>query len=202
MNMKKLLTLILIAFMAVSANAQLISGRTKTKVKRPQNDFFFVETTIGVNTNPDGDDGTRCGWNFGFGWRHKVTENHFLDAVKFKYSTNFLNVHQLKLMTGYRYNTAKFINDRISMYFNGGLGLALDLGGDALPGLAYDLGFGFNVTKNFYVGLTWDAAWLFGTSYEYKRKERYYDKYGWDTHYVDVTNPHVGTFGVQFGVQF
>ena len=83
--MKKLLLLILVAVVAMSANAQLISGRTRTKVQHKETierrNFFFIEPAIGVGFYDGKDVEALFMANLNAGWRHKFSQHHNWDII-------------------------------------------------------------------------------------------------------------------------
>lgn len=197
--MKKLLTLLIISIVALTAEAQLITGKTSTVIKTPPSkDKFFIEAGVGYLAAPCFYAADACGVGLGVGWRHIINEHHNWDYFRISatFSTYGGNEGFVKLSTGYRYNTSKIINNRGSVYFSGGLGLALDFSEGAHVGFAYDLGLGINFSKLFYMGIRWDAAALFGKFEEYYYNDRY------DNGYIYKSGASVGIIGLQFGFQF
>lgn len=163
--MKKLLTLILVAIVAVSANAQLISGRTRTIVQRQENvvkerkDFFFIEPAIGVGFYDEKDVATLFMANLNLGWRHKFSQHHNWDILSAGLTVLEAEALMFKLKTGYRLESNKFIAGKSSMFFRIGAGLAMDCDCCCL-GFAYDLGVGVNVNNWFNVGLIMDNTFV------------------------------------------
>lgn len=161
--MKKLLTLILVAVVAVSANAQLISGRTRTKVQRQETvvkerkDFFFIEPAIGAGFYDGKEVATVFMANLNAGWRHRFSQHHNWDIVSAGLTIMGAEGLFFKAKTGYRFESNKFIAGKSSMFLRIGAGLAMDCDCCCL-GFAYDLGVGVNVNKWFNIGLILDST--------------------------------------------
>ena len=159
--MKKLLLLILVAVVAMSANAQLISGRTRTKVQHKETierrNFFFIEPAIGVGFYDGKDVEALFMANLNAGWRHKFSQHHNWDIVSLGLTAMSAEALFFKAKTGYRLESNKFIAGKSSMFFRIGADLAMDCDCCCL-GFAYDLGVGVNVNKWFNIGLILDST--------------------------------------------
>ena len=155
--MKKLLLLILVAVVAMSANAQLISGRTRTKVQHKETierrNFFFIEPAIGAGFYLE----TLFMANLNAGWRHRFSQHHNWDVVSAGLTIMGAEGLFFKAKTGYRFESNKFIAGKSSMFLRIGAGLAMDCSCCCL-GFAYDLGVGVNVNKWFNIGLILDST--------------------------------------------
>ena len=97
----------------MSANAQLISGRTRTKVQHKETierrNFFFIEPAIGVGFYDGKDVATLFMANLNLGWRHKFSQHHNWDILSAGLTVLEAEALMFKLKTGYRLESNKFI---------------------------------------------------------------------------------------------
>ena len=130
MFMKKLLFLVMAAFISSAMNAQLVTSTTitKTKTKKQTDSYLFMEVglgTLGADYENDG-----IALDLGIGYRKKINEYLVWNILKFKAVTEVSNLKETitpKIMTGIR-GTSPVLFGNMSAYgsINAGYGYWID----------------------------------------------------------------------------
>ena len=152
--MKKIILIFTLVVMAFTAQAQLVTGRTRTTINQPRTEKiekadkknrFLFDVGLGYESifEPD------FAINVDAGWRRMMAKHHYWDVVKLGFQTNFCCMNVMKLTTGYHFNYKLF-------YAGVGLGINYEFEEEAV-GLSYEFGIGVRPLDWLTIGLKWDG---------------------------------------------
>ena len=177
--MKKIVLIFTLVVIAFTAQAQLVTGRTRTTINQPRTEQLekqdkknriLIDLGVGYEYRYD----ESVAINAAIGWRRMMAKHHYWDVVKLGYQTNFCCMYLAKLTTGYHFNYKLF-------YAGAGIGAGLSQGEYAA--FVYELGIGIRPLDWLTIGLKWDGHVVGGRPFK-------------------EGDGHVGMIGINFGLGF
>jgi len=153
--MKKILLLVLVAFISTTMSAQLVTSTTVTKTKKQSNSGMFMEVglgTLGADYENDG-----IALDLGFGYRKNFSEYLAWDILKIKAVAEMSNLGETltpKIMTGIRGTTPVLFGDMTAFgSFSAGYGHWIDF---EEGGFVYEAQIGLNITSKLYAAFVYE----------------------------------------------
>lgn len=154
--MKKVLLLVLVAFISTAMSAQLVTSTTVIKGKKSStNSGMFME--VGIGTLGSDWEGDGIALDLGLGYRKGFNENFAWDVLKVKAIAELANFGESltpQVMTGIRATSPALIGDMTAFgSFSLGYGYNVDV---EEGGFAYEIQAGLNITSKLYAGIVYD----------------------------------------------
>lgn len=162
--MKKIFTLLAIIFCVATASAQRASDMGDFSGDYDSDEDWnhssvFVEAAVGPYVGMYASDyGLGCA--VAVGYRLHIANGFCWDIAKIGFSAGLSDIEYssgLRFLTGLRYNSPCVIGDK-SIYINAAAGYHMVLEHSYCSGIAYEAGFGVNLTRHISLGFTCEGG--------------------------------------------